>query len=250
MGVETGRRLEIPYPSADELALRIRSGACRLALHREAGEAWLSVAGEGDSAPALRVEERGGELTLGVAYDEGAVPRLDVGVGTRRRFELQVESFSSGSVFELGGVPLSRVEMRLSGGPTTVSFDAPNPVAMSRLHIDVSSGQLEGKGLCRAGFTELLIDGGQPSLRLDLSGDLLYEATVRVATSGGSTWILVPESVPAEVSGHGLFGTPRVQGHFTRIADLYLNQAALNGGRPLLRVQNGMAMGTFLVVSG
>ena len=246
MSVETGRLLEIPYPNSEGLVLRIRSGPCKLSVHAGAAEAWVSAAG----AAPMRFEERGNELSIFTAAEfDGPVPALDLGLGTARAFELHIDSFASGNFFELGGLPITRLEARVSNGPTTFSFDTPNPVPMSRLHIEVAGGQLDGKGLCRAGFSELLIDGGHASLRLDMTGDLMYDAVARVATSGGNTYMVIPESVPAEVTGHGLFGTPRVSGHFTRIADLYLNPRALAGDRPLLRVQNSMAMGTFQAVS-
>lgn len=246
MSVETGRLLEIPYPDTDQLVLRIRSGPCKVSFHPAAMDAWVSASG---STP-LRFEERGGDLSVLVAPEfDGPVPALELGIGTARAFELHIDTFGSGNFFELGGLPITRLEAHVSQGPTTFSFETPNPVPMSRLHLEVAGGQLDGKGLCRAGFTELLIDGGHASLRLDMTGELMYDATARVATTGGHTYMVIPESVPAEVSGHGLFGTPRVSGHFSRIADLYLNPRALAGDRPLLRVQNSMAMGTFQAVS-
>jgi hypothetical protein len=214
------------------------------------GDAWLAVAPTGTAAVPFRFEEGGGAATVQVGIQpDGPVPSLELALGTARPFDLLIESYGAGNSFELGGLPIRRLEARLSGGPTVLSFAAPNPVAMSRLHIEVGAGQMEGKQLCNAAFSELLVDGGSCSLRLEMTGELTQEATARVATSGGSTWMLVPESVPVEVSGHGLFGTPRVIGHFTRIADLYLNAAALAGERPQLKVQNSMAMGTFQVVS-
>jgi hypothetical protein len=259
--IEAGRArrapVEIAFPEASgvqELDLRITAGACRLKIRPATGpDAALWVGGEyydPTGSLSLSVEREGGRVRLKVGQEFAnsinliyGVPELNLTLGSRYAFALTVEAGASGMYAELGGLPITRLEMSHGAGTTELDFDAPNPVDMSLLKLGVGAGEIKARNLANANFDEMAVGGGAASCKLDFRGTLRHDGNVNIDTAMSSVEVYIPPEMPARIVSVVVLGSPEVDEGFTNREGVYWTPAALEGRMPMLRMHNSVALG-------
>jgi len=251
--------LDVPYPEGDSARLEIvvRS-AGRINVSRGAPGKFVEGTVEYDDselAPVVRIqgdrvrivqEER-----FVVRVRSNPVNRWDLKLGDGKPFAMDVRCGVSMGDWDLGGLPLTDLSLHAGVSNNSLSFEAPNPEALSLLKLSAGAGDLDAGGLLNANFDRMKVEGGVGEVRLGFTGKSLdRDARVDIAGGVGSFRVTVDETVPtrvsveglASVSAHGGFLQTRSRGF--PLGGVYTNDAYEESKEPSLRIDIRMGVGS------
>jgi len=259
-GTGTVTPIEVLYPDAGDLHVRIAEGACRLKVAPgvRTDDAWISGTHRDPSGlRPLHVSQQGGAVSLTEQPTTSGmwdwlrsghgipdVPTIEVAFGTRKPFRLTVEIGASENRLDLGGVPISRLALQHGAGKTVLDFSAPNPQPMTLMEIGAGAGGTELRNLANAHCVELLIEGGMASYTLDFGGILQQDAHARVTAALSSVEITVPASTAAKIATDTQLGHIEPGEGFTVRDGAFWTPAAVEGRTPVLTVSANVTMGS------
>ncbi len=254
VGTSTSQSIAIAYPSSRDPELVIEAGVCRTLFSPVDQETWLTGAYTDTSGVMpLEVAESKNGVKIRVKrplIDLGLpAPVLDLRVGKVRPFSLRISAGAGVDSFDLGGIPLKRIEVRHGAGDLQIDFSAPNPQRLVLLKLSVGAGRAELRRLGNANFDEMEIEGGAGVFRLDFDGDFQRPGRVRIKPSIGTLELRIPRSLPAEVTSDGILSRPIADDGFHADVDRYRTRAAANGRPPMLIIRSSVAMGTVRLIS-
>lgn len=244
--------IDVRYPTADDLHLRLSAGACRFNIRPGAGEAWVSGTYRDPSGRrSPRIEQDGGTIRIvesdnpldGMTSFLTGIPQYNLAIGKERPFALTVETGASDFIADLGGLPITRLEIKQGAGRFEVDFSAPNPEPMSTLNMGSGAGGMFLKNLANANFAEMRIEGGAASYRFDFAGDLRRDGQVRITTAVSAVEIVVPTTTAVKVNSEAMLGAFHVGDGFMKKEGAFWNQAALEGKTPVLTIRTNVALG-------
>jgi len=243
--------IHIPYPDAAERHLLIRVGACRLRIARGGNDAWVSGTYDDPTGTvACRTTVDGGSARITqeprvptLSSIGRGVPTFDLALGTARPFALTIETGASETTFEVGGVPLTRLSVKLGAGKAVMRFLEPNPEAMTVLDIDAGAGSIELRNLANANFADLTVDGGAAAFTCDFGGSLRRDAAARISTGMSTVELLVPRTTAARIVTDTMLGHVDVADGFKTKEGGYWTDAAAEGGTPVLSIRAAVALG-------
>jgi hypothetical protein len=244
--------IDVTYPAAEDLRLRIALGACRFAARPGESEAW--VAGKcydpTDRRSSKTIEEEG---SVTITEEEpsfervpavfGGVPRYELEFGKQRPFALTIETGASEFDLDLGGVPLRSLTVRQGAGKFKLGFSAPNPHPMELLEVSSGAAGIELENLANASFTEMRLSGGAAGYELDFGGVLSRDARVSIETGLSRVEISVPATTAARIVGETTLGSVEVGDGFTKREGVFLTEGALSGDAPVLEIRAGVRLG-------
>src|SRR5215204_1839310 len=245
--------INVAYPAAEDLHLRIALGACRFKVRPGEGDAW--VAGtyyDPTNRRAPRILEEGASVTITEAEPSferipavfGGIPRYELEVGKGRPFALTIETGASEFDLDLGGVPVNRLLVRLGAGKFELGFSVPNPEPMDLLEVSSGAASIELENLANANFSEMRLSGGAASYELDFGGTLSRDARVSVETGLSGVEISVPASTAARIVAETTLGSVGVGDGFTKREGAFLTKGALSESTPVLEVRAGVRLGS------
>lgn len=116
---------------------------------------------------------------------------------------LSIESGAYDGTFELGGLSLTRLDVKDGASNVELAFSEPNPVEMSTFTYNTGASDVKITGLANANFSFFDFSSGAGDYTLDFSGELQRDATVKVETGLSNFIIIVPEGVDAVVTVQG-----------------------------------------------
>lgn len=244
--------IRVPFPEAVELHLRIRVGACRLQLTRGGASDWV-VGTYDDPTGTLpsSVRQDGGTAKISQEPNVAAVlgwrrgiPTFNLALGTRRPYTLSIETGASDTDFELGGVPLTRLSIKMGAGKNVLRFLEPNPQALSVLDVDAGAGSYELRDLANAGFTDMTLDGGAAAFVCDFGGTLQRDASVHISSGMSTLEIGVPATTAARINAESVLGLVNASDGFTTREGGFWTRAALEDAKPVLGIRASVALGT------
>jgi len=244
--------IDIPYPDAAERHLRIRVGACRLKIARgEAGDWVVGTYDDPTGGIACHVAQEGGmaritqvpRLASPQHWGRG-VPSFDLALGTALPYTLTIETGASDSDFELGGLPLTRLALKLGAGRNVTRFSEPNPQPMGVLDLDAGAGSLELLALANANFSDLTLDGGAAIFTLDFGGALRRNASAHVNTGMSAVEIRVPATTAARIVVEQVLGQIDAGDGLSTREGGYSTAPAGGGDAPVLLIHANVALGT------
>jgi hypothetical protein len=257
-GTGTETPIEVPYPDAGDLHLRITEGACRLKIAPGASDVWISGTQRDPSGlRPLSITQEGGTVRLSEQASTSTawewlrsgrgvadVPTFDLALGTAKPFRLTVEIGASANRFDLGGVPISRLAVRHGAGKTEIDFSAPNPQAMTLMEIGAGAGSTELRNLANAHFAELVVEGGMAAYVIDFGGVLQQDAHARINAALSSVEIVVPATTAAKIATESPLGHVELGDGFTAKEGAFWTPAAMEGRKPLLTISATMTLGS------
>jgi hypothetical protein len=245
--------IDVDYPAAEDLRLRIALGACRLEAKPGEGEAWITGVCHdptGKRAPTIAEEEG----TVRIAESEpsleripavfGGIPRYELAIGKGRPFALSVETGASEFEMDLGGVPVSSLLVRQGAGKFELGFSAPNPHPMELLEVSSGAAGIELEDLANANFSEMRLSGGAAGYELDFGGTVSRDAQVSIETGMSGVELTVPSATSARVMAESTLGSVDVGDGFTRREGAFLTEGALRGEAPTLTIRAGVRLGS------
>jgi hypothetical protein len=248
--------INVAYPAADDLHLRIALGACRFEARPGEAEGW--VTGDchdptGKRAPRMRTNERTVTITEAEPSFErisavfGGVPRYELEFGKGRPFALTIETGASEFDLDLGGVPLKALSVKQGAGRFNLDFSVPNPEPMSLLEVSSGMAGIELENLANANFSRMRLSGGAAGYELDFGGRLLQDAEVAIETGLSGVEIAVPGSTAAKIVAETTLGSVDVGDGFTISEGACLTEAGLAGKKPLLTIRADVKLGALQI---
>ena len=244
--------INVAYPKADDLQLRVNVGACRLKIQPGEGAAWVAGNYEDPTGklPAKILQE-GGTVKITQTRNWAdifgwfsGVPTFDLALGKARAYTLTLETGASENTFDLGGLPISRLSAKQGAGKMEIDFSAPNPQAMSLLNLGAGAAGMELRNLANANFAEMNVDGGAASYKFDFGGTLQRNAHVKISTGMSSVEIHVPAATAAKITSESLVGGLDLGDGFTKKEGAFWTQGALAGNTPVLTIHTSVALGS------
>lgn len=125
--------------------------------------------------------------------------QLDVELSRTVPTELTIKVGAAQSAMELGGVPLTRLELVTGASETRLSFDEPNPARMESLDIRVGAASFQAEELGNADFERFSFRGGVGDVTLDFGGEWQRNARVDVKMGVGSLTLRIPRSLGVRI---------------------------------------------------
>jgi hypothetical protein len=247
------RPINVAYPTAEDLHLRIALGACRFKARPGEGDAWVAgIYHDPTDRRSPRILEEGASITITEAEPSferipavfGGVPRYELEFGKERPFALTIETGASDFDLDLGGVPLSRLMVRQGAGKFELGFSVPNPEPMELLEVSSGAAGIELENLSNANFSEMRLSGGAASYELDFGGALSRDARVSIETGLSGVEISVPTSTAARIIVETTLGSVDVGDGFTKREGAFLTEGALSRGTPVLEIRGGVRLGS------
>ena len=242
--------IRVAYPAADEPRLRITVGPGRLRLAPGAEGAWVTgTYRDPTGSLPCRVAEEASEVRIGQLYglprSLRGMPEFDLRLGTERQFALTIEAGAGeGSVCDLGGLPITRLEVKHGAGEARLDFSAPNPVALGRLHLAAGAARTEAVKVANANAAEIAIEGGAGAFVLDFGGELRRDTRVSLTTGMASLEVRVPGATAARIAARSMLSSVEPGDGFTTREGGYWTAAAVAGATPVLTVETTVALGT------
>jgi hypothetical protein len=161
--------INIAYPAAEDLHLRIALGARRFRTTPGEGDAW--VAGtyhDPTDRRSPRILEEGASVTITEEEPSleripsvfGGVPRYELEFGKERSFALTIETGASDLDLNFGGIPLSRPMVRQGAGKSELDLSVPNPEPVQLLEVSSGAAGIDLVDLANANLSEMRLNGG------------------------------------------------------------------------------------------
>ena len=207
---EVTEDIKVEYPDADEINLKLRFGAGKLDLNPGAA---LLVDGTAtynydELKPEINTDGSDVEVRVGDG-DVNIFPNLnniknewDLELGDQP-MNLSLESGAYEGEFELGGLALTRLDIKDGASNVEISFSKLNPVEMSTFTYNTGASDVKITGLANANFSLFDFSSGAGDYTLDFSGEMQRDASVKIETGLSNFIIILPEGVNAVVTVQG-----------------------------------------------
>jgi hypothetical protein len=168
-------------------------------------------------------------------------------------WNLQIGDFSTDLIIKagayqgklnLGGIPLTNLEISDGASQADITFDSLNPAVMQDLRYKTGASQINIEGLGNANFEEMSFEGGAGSYTFDFSGDLQRDADIDINYGLGDVEIIFPRGTNARIQVEGGLNNVELQGSWNIDGDEYI----LNGSGPLLDFRIKMGIGNLQLI--
>ena len=242
--------VQIAFPEADNRQLRITVGPAKLRIAPGDGEEWVSGTYRDPTGRIpCRVMTEGAKARISQDHRWRGLlrntPVFDLRLGTAQPYALTLESGATDdSACDLGGLPLTSLDVRHGAGELDLHFSAPNPVAMDRLRLQAGAAETELTNLANANAAEITVEGGAASFTLDFGGTLQRDARVKISAGAASGEVRVPGPTAAKITPHAVLGSVDAGDGFTTREGAYWTEGAVAGGTPVLTIDASVALGS------
>ncbi len=123
---------------------------------------------------------------------------------------LEVEFGASYAVIELGGMSVKNLKISTGVSSAKLKFTQPNKMIMRKLEVETGISEFEIENLGNARFKRFIFSGGIGSFAIDLSGEILDEADLKLSLGLGDLNIHLPRDIGAVISTpSGFFSTKK-----------------------------------------
>ena len=202
--------IKVDYPDEEEINLKLSFGAGKLTLNPGADVLVDGTATYNFDELKPEVITDGGDVEVRVGDGNiNIFPNLntlknewDLELGDQP-MNLSIDSGAYEGQLELGGLSLTRLEIKDGASNVELSFSELNPVEMSTFTYNTGASDVKITGLANANFSLFDFSSGAGDYTLDFSGELQRDASVKIETGLSNFIIIVPEGVDAVVTVQG-----------------------------------------------
>ncbi len=187
----------------------------------------------------IRLEQ--GNLQVGGIPDfkESIKNEWDLKLGdTPMKLEIQAGGYSAD--YEFGDLSLKDLKVADGAADVNLSFSKPNLVEMDTFRYSSGASNITLNDLGNANFDQMIFQSGAGSYRLDFSGELKRDATVRIETGFSTVTVIVPKGVNAVLEIEGGLSNVDMSGDWKKEGNQYLQA----GSGPTLHFIVKMGAGT------
>lgn len=202
--------INVPYPDAEEVNLKLSFGAGELNLSAGANDLVNGTAKYNyqEFEPKIISDENNIEIKMGDS-NFNLLPSFDDIENTwdfklgNQPMNLEINSGAYQGKFELGGLSLSNLEISDGAADVNLSFSEPNKVEMTQFTYSTGASNVVLKNLANANFSIFDFSSGAGDYTLDFSGELQRDATVTISSGLSNVIVVIPEGVHAIVTVEG-----------------------------------------------
>lgn len=252
MGEERIEEIKVDFPEASSYELRMTIGPGTLKLAPKPGGPWVegTYRDPSDSIPS-RVTLSGGSLHISQERKSlrslRRSPEFDLRIGDTKTFSLDIDGGANVLECDLGGLPITSFESQLGAGKIRYNASAPNPVAMDRLKISAGAADFTIKNIANFNASEVAIDGGAASFRIDFGGELKRDCHAKITTGVASVEITIPKTTAVKLTTQTAMGSRDVGDGFITRAGGFWSEAAVREEGPVLTIEASASMGSLKV---
>ena len=150
-----------------------------------------------------RVRGESGQLTIETDHHGRNVDtddnELSLTISDKWPTELRLNLGACKGDLELGGVPLTLLDLEIGAASGSISFSKPNPMRMRRFNIDVGASSAKIFKIGNANAERVKCSVGAASSVLDLTGEYHGETEVDISVGVASADIVLPSNIPVRV---------------------------------------------------
>jgi len=204
---------EIAYEDADKVVIAVDFRMGELDISRGRGDYLARVVGEYDEEKfevKIEYEEKGSTGYFSFEFkkkksfqifsdDRENENKWTLLLGDKLPMNINIDAGMASNTFDFSGLKIEGLNMDVGMSSNNILFRKPNPLVMTDFIIDAGMSSTEIYGLGNANFRHLTIDEGMSSTILDFSGELAYDAEVKIDAGMGSTNIILPRNVGLKI---------------------------------------------------
>lgn len=123
----------------------------------------------------------------------------DVDLSNRYPMELRMDMGACEAYMDLGGIPLTSLDMNFGAMSGEVDFSKVNTQALDEFLIECGASSVDLKSVGNANFRHLIFKSGASSVNLDLRGSYSRSAEVDIDVGVGSADIILPEGMAVRI---------------------------------------------------
>ena len=157
---------------------------------------------------------------------------------------LSIDAGAYQGKMDFTGVPLKSLVIKDGASDNVVSFDAVNPVNMTKLDYTTGASTVTLKGLANANFDIMSFTGGAGTYTLDFAGTLTRDADVKIDSGVSTIKIIIPAGMKAVVNVEGGMKNVSTQGTWTVNGSSYTTE----GSGSTLTLNMNTNLGTIVLV--
>lgn len=131
--------------------------------------------------------------------------RWDIELSRSYKTDLKLELGLCDAFIDLGGIPLSDLNLDIGVAEGKLTFSSPNPTELDNISIEAGAAEFEISKLLNANFRTLKFDGGVGDFRLDFTGELHSRAQAEISIGLGSAVIYLPRDLPVRIEAEDNF---------------------------------------------
>lgn len=253
--VVTPISIAFPGDASVRPRLRLTLAPIRLRITTADQEEWLTGSFTDPTGQMpLSVQTDGANVRLTsnknvTAFRKFKAPVLELTLSTRRLFSLSMDLGASDQTkVDLGGIPLSEVDIKVGAGQAEFDFSLPNPRELDAFALKAGAAELAFKGLGNSNARKIDIDGGAASVTIDFGGQLKRDLDASIRTGMASTEVVVPKTTAARIRTKTALSGVKVGDGFTVKDGAYSTLAFLGGQQPVLTIDLQSALGSVAII--
>jgi len=243
--------IQATYPDAGDLQLQIAMGPGRLKITpaAEGSTDWITgTYRDPTKSIPLRIQSEGNITRIAQRPDSFRIPRprgaptLELQLGAGRSYTLTIDGGANEIDAELGGVPLTKLDLRFGAGQAKIRFSSPNSGQMERIGLSTGAAEVTFASLANASASDIAVDGGAAAIHLDFGGTLTRDCRAKVNVGAAAVDITVPHATAAKITPHSVLAGVEVGDGFQTKEGAFLTSAAVAGQTPLLTIDATVAL--------
>lgn len=194
--------INIPYPDADEISLKLSFGDGDLKLSSGATDLVEGTATYNYEEFKPKIESEAGKVEIKLLdSDFDTLPPLknrknewDFKLGNQP-MNLEINSGAYEGMFDFGGLSLTNLDINDGAADVTINFSSPNQSEMETFRYDTGASNVKIENLANANFSVFDFSSGAGDYTLDFSGEWQRDATVKIESGLSNIILIVPEGV-------------------------------------------------------
>ncbi|MCE1252307.1 MAG: hypothetical protein LWX83_02025 [Anaerolineae bacterium] len=236
--------IKIPYPHLEDLKLKITVPICTLVILPGLGNAWVTGRyNDPKDVEELNIKENK-EVTeisaigaFGYRTPLKDLPDMRLSFGRQVPFALSIKAGDISDHFDLGGIPLSGLDIQYGSGNQIINFSYPNPHEMKDLRIQSDGGWVQIKNLSNARTNEIHLVGESTSYHLNFGGPIKNNIYLYTGVSVSKVEISVPTGTAIRVKA-GKIPVSNLSDDFAPFEKEFCNVTAREGHSPVLNIHH------------
>jgi hypothetical protein len=245
--------IKIPYPNARDLQFKLIVPHCWLVISPSIGNAWATgrYVDQNELVP-LSISHSGhvAQLVAVNAFAYKALPKdlphMNLAFGRVKPFSLSIEAGDVDDHLDLGGLPLTALEIKYEAGIQKVNFSYPNPNEMKRMRLTADTGPVQIENMENANATNIRLNGDSTHYQLNFNGELKRNTTLHIGMSVSNVQISIPSGTAVKITS----ANSPISSHkddFTCSNKTYLNGPARDHKEPLFSINNASSDGSLSI---
>jgi len=152
--------------------------------------------------------------------------------------DLTIKAGAYEGTLNLGGIPLTSLNILDGASKSDITFDQLNPVEMDKFSYKTGASQIAINGLANAYLSQFKFEGGAGAYTFDFSGHLQKAMDIQINYGLGDVKIIIPKGVPATISVDGGLNNVELTGTWNIAGNVF--QLAGNGPELVFHVKMGL----------